>query len=316
MNLNFSKNMKEKLIKKVFNAYTFYIVLGIIVFANVFLFPDLLNHSDIKLNDLSYLMNKQIEIIPTTNEKTGNSQEADNKIDNLEQEKPVEDTENHDITNNNYIIAVNNKEEIISSDVDSSQVKGEQDLLNISHIEAEESLTIVDESSKKDNIDVTEVVSVGEAASLEDNNKMELIITEDKISEEIDSNTNQSATSTNDSNTSEDTGVESNLNVSDNKNSEVVTNDKIVEDHEAFLKNENENLQSNIDIQEINKHERKLADFYYILLLLILLSSFILGLVMFIHKNYNNLRQTYYSTKSAIKIREYNRNQPIYVRVY
>lgn len=57
MNPNFSN------IKKVFNAYTLYVVLAIVVFGNIFLFPNLLNHKDIKLNDLSYLLNKEVEVL-------------------------------------------------------------------------------------------------------------------------------------------------------------------------------------------------------------------------------------------------------------
>ena len=301
MNLNFSNIIEEKFIKKVFNAYTLYIVLGIIVFANVFLFPDLLNHSDIKLNDLSYLMNKHIDV--TTIDKIEDSTEVENVVNNVEQEKPKDDAVISETINTSDNVAVNNQEETIKADIDSTQVNSEQDVVNVNPSEAKETLTILDDSSKI-NIDAADVASVREEASLEDNNKNEVIIAEDKMTEEIDSNTDQSVPATIDSNTNEGDGVVSNGNVADDKNSEKIINDK-TEDQEAFLKNEN--LEINVDTpsEDAMKNKRKLADFYYIILLFVLLSSFMLGFVMFIHKNYDLIKQTYNSTKSAYRIREY-----------
>lgn len=47
---------RENYTKLLFNKYTVYVLLGILLCMNIILFPDLLNHKDIKLNDMSYLV--------------------------------------------------------------------------------------------------------------------------------------------------------------------------------------------------------------------------------------------------------------------
>jgi hypothetical protein len=55
MNLNYENTLKN-IGNVLFSKYVLYIFFPVVVFINIVLFPDLLNHNDIKLNDLSYLL--------------------------------------------------------------------------------------------------------------------------------------------------------------------------------------------------------------------------------------------------------------------
>jgi hypothetical protein len=46
-------DFQEKIIKK---KYIIYAVFGLVIFLNIVFFPELLNHQDIKLNDMSYMI--------------------------------------------------------------------------------------------------------------------------------------------------------------------------------------------------------------------------------------------------------------------
>jgi hypothetical protein len=52
----------RKIGKNFFNKYTLYGFLAVVVIANLFLFPNLLNHKDMKFNDMSYLLNTESSI--------------------------------------------------------------------------------------------------------------------------------------------------------------------------------------------------------------------------------------------------------------
>jgi hypothetical protein len=55
--------MKDN-IKHIFKKNIIYIIFAIFIFLNIFCFPDLLNHKDIKLNDLSWTVHHSAEILP------------------------------------------------------------------------------------------------------------------------------------------------------------------------------------------------------------------------------------------------------------
>jgi hypothetical protein len=66
---------KEKTISK---KYIIYGIFGVVLLMNIFLFPDLLNHEDIKLNDLSYIIPevKTIEAAPMAKPEIINKAES------------------------------------------------------------------------------------------------------------------------------------------------------------------------------------------------------------------------------------------------
>lgn len=64
--------------KLVFSKYFVYIVLGVFVFINLLVFPDLLNHKDIKIHDMSYL------IKPKESTNTSVAVENIQKVDSLD----------------------------------------------------------------------------------------------------------------------------------------------------------------------------------------------------------------------------------------
>ena len=89
MNTSYDDSVKS-FGKVIFSKYFLYIFFPLLIFINMIIFPDLLNHSDIKLNDMSYLL-------PEVNlAKTLKPAEEENKLTNANQtiiNEPLQDAD-------------------------------------------------------------------------------------------------------------------------------------------------------------------------------------------------------------------------------
>ena len=101
--------MERKSVKKVFNAYTIYVILAIVVFANLFLFPDLLNNRDIRINDMSYLIPNQQDIVSPPIQPVGENISEENNVNVMANSEVIIDNPNNQENDTN--INVDNEKE-------------------------------------------------------------------------------------------------------------------------------------------------------------------------------------------------------------
>lgn len=100
MNIGIDNSFNRPRAKKVFNKYFLYGVLLTLIGVNILFFPDLLNHKDFKLHDMSYLLpnaekEKEKVILHKENENENKS------VDSVEVSKPTEEVETNEAVNNN-----------------------------------------------------------------------------------------------------------------------------------------------------------------------------------------------------------------------
>jgi hypothetical protein len=83
MDYEFDTN-ERRYTKLFFNKYSVYVLLGILLCVNIVFFPDLLNHKDIKLNDMSFLVEharKQREEIEVNKIKNNNVEKKNKSLE-------------------------------------------------------------------------------------------------------------------------------------------------------------------------------------------------------------------------------------------
>lgn len=141
--------MERKSVKKVFNAYTIYVILAIVVFANLFLFPDLFNNRDIRINDMSFLIPNQQEIVSSPIQQVGENISVENNENSLGDSEVIIDNQNNQenvpiVHNDNEKESLNKENTSESKDSESNKSADDN---NNSQIETKDSLVTADNNS-------------------------------------------------------------------------------------------------------------------------------------------------------------------------